>query len=91
LIDPEAATITPLDATTGEAGRPLGFGAEHVYDAQIGFGSIWIAAGSQLFRFDLPGGERHVIDMPEGASAGGLAMDKADGIVWVENCGCPDE
>jgi hypothetical protein len=27
--------------------------------------------------------------MPAGVSAGGLAMDQGDGVVWVENCGCP--
>lgn len=92
LIDPAAATITPLDATTGEpSGQPLGFGGGNVYDARIGFGSIWVAAGSQLYRFDLATGQRHAIAVPEGASAGGLAIDPEDGKVWVENCGCPDD
>ena len=90
LVDPEAGTITPLDPKTGEPGRPLGFGGSRVYDAEIGFGSIWVAAGSKLFRFDLPDGSRHEIAVPGGASAGGLAMDETDHIVWVENCGCPD-
>jgi streptogramin lyase len=90
LLDPGAGTLTPLDATTGEPGQPLGFGGGNVFDAQIGFGSIWVAAGSQLFRFDLSNGRRRAIAIPEGASAGGLAVDEADGIVWVENCGCPD-
>jgi streptogramin lyase len=92
LIDPAAATITPLDATSGEpSGQPLGFGGGNVYDARIGFGSIWVAAGSQLYRFDLATGQRHAIAVPEGASAGGLAIDPEDGKVWVENCGCPDD
>jgi class 3 adenylate cyclase len=90
LLDPAAATITPLDAETGEAGQPLGFGGGNVYAAEIGFNSVWVAAGSQLFRFDLPSGQRHTIAIPDGASAGGLAIDDADGVVWVENCGCPD-
>ena len=90
LIDPEAGTITPLDPKTGEPGRPLGFGGSRVYDAEIGFGSIWVAAGSHLYRFDLPDGAKHEIPVPDGASAGGLAMDETDHIVWVENCGCPD-
>jgi len=51
---------------------------------------IWVAAGSQLFRFDLATGKRHPIAIPAGASAGGLALDETDGVVWVENCGCPD-
>jgi streptogramin lyase len=89
LIDPGAGTLTPLDASTGEPGRPLGIGGDHIYDAQIGFGSIWVAAGAQVVRFDLPSQERHAISMPAGVSAGGLAMDQADGVVWVENCGCP--
>jgi class 3 adenylate cyclase/streptogramin lyase len=90
LLDPAAGTITPLDPNTGDPGQPLGFGGGNVYDAQIGFGSIWVAAGSQLFRFDLATGERHPIAIPAGASAGGLALDETDGVVWVENCGCPD-
>ena len=90
LVDPEAGTITPLDPKTGEPGRPLGFGGSRVYDAEIGFGSIWVAAGSHLYRFDLPGGAKHEITVPGGASAGGLALDAPDNIVWVENCGCPD-
>ena len=56
LLDPAAGTITPLDPDTGDPGQPLGFGGGNVYDAQIGFGSIWVAAGSQLFRFDLATG-----------------------------------
>ncbi|HTG48285.1 MAG TPA: adenylate/guanylate cyclase domain-containing protein [Actinomycetota bacterium] len=90
LVDPEAGTITPLDPKTGAPGRPLGFGGSHVYAAEIGFGSIWVAAGSHLYRFDLPDGAKHEIPVPGGASAGGLAMDETDNVVWVENCGCPD-
>lgn len=89
LVDPGAGTLTPLDAATGKPGRPLGIGGDHIYDAQIGFGSIWVAAGAQVVRFDLPSQERHAISMPAGVSAGGLAMDQDDGVVWVENCGCP--
>jgi class 3 adenylate cyclase len=91
LVDPEAGTITPLDPETGKPGRPLGFGGSRVYAAEIGFGSIWVAAGSKLYRFDLPGGARHEIAVPDGASAGGLALDETNHIVWVENCGCPDD
>jgi len=90
LVDPEAGTITSLDARTGESGRPLGFGGGNFYDAKIGFGSIWVAAGSVLFRFDLANGSRREIPMPTGASAGGLVLNEDDGVVWVENCGCPD-
>jgi class 3 adenylate cyclase/streptogramin lyase len=89
LVDPQAGTITPLDPVTGEPGRPLGVGGSAIYDAKIGFGAIWVAAGSQVVRFDLSDQERHTIAMPAGASAGGLAMDTDDGIIWVENCGCP--
>ena len=90
LVDPEAGTIASLDAKSGEAGRALGFGGARFYDAKIGFGSIWVAAGSDLVRFDLMYGSRRSIPMPNGASAGGLARNEDDGIVWVENCGCPD-
>lgn len=90
LLDPDAATLAPLDAASGRPGRPLGIGGGRVYDASIAFGSIWVAAGPSLYRFDLPGGEgRRLIEMPDDASAGGLAMNETDGIVWVENCGCP--
>ncbi len=90
LFDQEAATLTPLDSTTGQAGRPLGI-AKRPYDAKIGFGSIWVAAGSSLYRFPLTGdGGRQEIAMPPGTSAGGLALDEAHSRVWVENCGCPD-
>ena len=89
LLDQGAATITPLDPSTGVSGRPIGVGGGNIYDATIGFGSIWVAAGTQVFRFDLSDGTRHVIQMPAGASAGGLALIAAQGVVWVENCGCP--
>jgi outer membrane protein assembly factor BamB len=90
LVDPDAGTITPLDAKTGQPGRPFGFGGSRVYDTKIGFGSIWVAAGSHLFRFDLSDGTKRELAVPDGASAGGLAMDPVDKKVWVENCGCPD-
>jgi streptogramin lyase len=91
LLDQGAATITPLDPSTGVSGRPLGIGGGNIFDASIGFGSIWVAAGSQVFRFDLADGTRHVIEMPAGVSAGGLALDPAHNSVWVENCGCPTQ
>jgi class 3 adenylate cyclase len=91
LLDPDAATLTPLDATTGEAGRSLGIGGGNVYDARIGLGAVWVAAGRSLLRFDQGTGNKHEIEMPPGTSAGGLALNETDGIVWVENCGCPTD
>ena len=76
LVDPDAGTITSLDARSGESGRPLGFGGGNFYDAKIRFGSIWVAAGSVLFRFDLADGSRREIPMPTGASAGGAGAER---------------
>ena len=33
LLDPAAGTLTPLDATTGEPGQPLGFGGGNVKES----------------------------------------------------------
>jgi streptogramin lyase len=90
LLDSGAGTLTALDPRTGDRGQSLGVGGGNVYEAKIGFGSIWVAAAGELYRFRLPDGQRTVIEMPEGISAGGVALNERDGVVWVENCGCPD-
>jgi len=43
-----------------------------------------------MYRFGLPDGQRHSIEIPDGVSSGGIAIDQRDGRVWVENCVCPD-
>jgi hypothetical protein len=88
LLDPEGSTVTPLDAATGQPGQPLGFGGQLHY-AQIGFGSIWLAAGAHLFKVDLSTHEKQSIAMPPGVSAGGIAIDEQTNSLWVQNCGCP--
>ena len=83
--------MSQLDPDTKELGDPIGVGGI-IYDAKIAFGSIWVASGSELTRVDMQTRDRRPpIRMPEGVSAGGLAVDEAGGTVWIENCGCPTE
>jgi class 3 adenylate cyclase/streptogramin lyase len=88
VLDTEGSTVTPLDAATGQPGQPLGFGGQLHY-AQIGFGSIWLAAGANLYRVDLSTHQKQSIAMPPGVSAGGIAIDEQTSSLWVQNCGCP--
>jgi class 3 adenylate cyclase len=88
VLDPEGSTVTPLDAATGQPGQPLGFGGQLHY-AQIGFGSIWLAAGANLYKVDLSTHAKQSIAMPPGVSAGGIAIDEQTNSLWVQNCGCP--
>jgi class 3 adenylate cyclase/DNA-binding beta-propeller fold protein YncE len=88
VVDPSAATLTPLDSTTGKVGRPVGVAGD-VADAAIGFGAIWIASIDAVYRVDLNTQERVKIPMPQGISAGSIAIDPASGKVFVINCGCP--
>jgi class 3 adenylate cyclase/streptogramin lyase len=88
VLDTEGSTVTPLDAATGLPGQPLGFGGQLHY-AEIGFDSIWLAAGANLYRVDLTTKEKKTIPMPPGVSAGGIAIDQQSGSLWVQNCGCP--
>jgi class 3 adenylate cyclase/streptogramin lyase len=88
VLDTEGSTVTPLDAATGQPGQPLGFGGQLHY-AQIGFGSIWLASGTHLFKVDLSTHQKQSIAMPPGVSAGGIAIDEQTNSLWVQNCGCP--
>jgi class 3 adenylate cyclase len=88
VLDMEGSTVTPLDPATGSAGQPLGFGGQLHY-AQIGFDSIWLAAGANLYKVDLNSKAKTTIPMPPGVSAGGLAIDEQTNSLWVQNCGCP--
>lgn len=91
ILNAQGNTLTPLDADTKKLGDSIGVGGI-IYDAEIAFGSIWIASGTELTRVDLSSTDRRPpIEMPEGVSAGGIAVDEANGIVWIENCGCPTE
>jgi streptogramin lyase len=88
VLDTEGSTVTPLDAATGQPGQPLGFGGQLHY-AQIGFDSIWLAAGANLYKVDLHTHAKQTIAMPQGVSAGGIAIDEQTNTLWVQNCGCP--
>jgi class 3 adenylate cyclase len=91
VLNGHSNTLSRLDPDTKELEDPIGVGGT-VYDAKIAFGSIWIASGSELTRVDMATRDRRPpIRMPEGVSAGGLAVDEADGTLWIENCGCPTE
>lgn len=88
LVDSDAATLTPLDAKTGVAGRPVGIGGD-VSDVQIGFGALWVASVDAVYRIDLDTQRRTRIPMPKGISAASIAADPVSGRVWVGSCGCP--
>jgi len=91
VLNEQSNTLSQLDPETKELGDPIGVGGI-IYEAKIAFGSIWVASGSELTRIDLRTRDRRPpIRMPEGVSAGGLAVDEADGTLWIENCGCPTE
>jgi class 3 adenylate cyclase len=91
VLNEQSNTLSQLDPDTKELGDPIGVGGI-IYDAKIAFGSIWVASGSELTRVDMVTRDRRPpIRMPEGVSAGGLAVDEADGTLWIENCGCPTE
>ena len=91
VLNEQSNTLSQLDPDTKELGDPIGVGGI-IYDAKIAFGSIWVASGSELTRVDMRTRDRRApIRMPEGVSAGGLAVDEADGTLWIENCGCPTD
>ena len=89
LLDPDASTLTPIDAVSGKAGQPIGIGA-NLHDAIVAFGSVWVAAGDKVLRVEGNGplvSKR--IAMPKGMSAGSIAADPKSGNLWVADCGCP--
>jgi class 3 adenylate cyclase len=89
LLDPEAATLTPIDDKTGEAGQPIGIGA-NLHTAVVGFGSVWVAAGDEVMRVEGKGPKVTArIAMPSGFSAGSIAVDPETRSLWVADCGCP--
>jgi class 3 adenylate cyclase len=91
LLDIPAATLTPIDNDTGEAGQPIGIG-RNLHDAAVSFESLWVAAGDRVLRIapDDPT-DSVTIRMPEGMSAGSIAADPETGSLWVGDCGCPIE
>ncbi|MDQ2933986.1 MAG: hypothetical protein M3R49_03210 [Chloroflexota bacterium] len=89
LLDPGAATLTPIDDKTGKAGQPIGIGA-NLHTAAVSFGSVWVAAGDKVLRVQGSGPTVTArIAMPSGFSAGSIAADPETGSLWVADCGCP--
>jgi class 3 adenylate cyclase/DNA-binding beta-propeller fold protein YncE len=89
LLDPQAATLTPIDVASGKAGQPIGIGA-NLHAATVSFGSLWVAAGDRVLRYRGSGPEEIArIAMPKGMSAGAIAADPDTGALWVGDCGCP--
>ena len=89
LLDPEASTLTPIDAKSGAAGQPIGIGA-NLRTAVVGFGSVWVAAGDKVLRVEGNGPTVTArIAMPTGFSAGSIAVDPQTSSLWVADCGCP--
>ena len=90
LLDGEAGTITPVDATTGQAGQPIGIPQdEGAFEGSgwqdFGGGAIWLSAWTQVFRLDLETLRGEPYDLPEGVYAGGIAVDEATNVVWLAN------
>jgi DNA-binding beta-propeller fold protein YncE len=89
LLDPDGATLTPIDSTSGAAGQPIGIGA-NLHGATVSFGDVWVAAGDKVLRVRGDGPQVVArIPMPRGMSAGAIAADPATGALWVGDCGCP--
>lgn len=91
LLDPDAATLTPIDTASGQAGQPIGIGA-NLHGATVSFGDVWVAAGDKVLRVRGDGPQVVArIAMPRGMSAGAIAADPDTGALWVGDCGCPIE
>ena len=88
VLDPQGSTLTQLDPKTGKAEQPIGLGGNPV-QATIAFGSIWIAAGADVYQVDLNTLHQTTIPIPDPAYAGSITADPRSGTIWVANCGCP--
>ena len=88
VLDPQGSTLTQLDPKTGEAEQPIGLGGNPV-QATIAFGSIWIAAGADVYQVDLNTLHQTTIPIPDPAYAGSITADPESRTIWVANCGCP--
>jgi streptogramin lyase len=88
VLDPQGSTLTQLDPKTGKAAQPIGLGGNPV-QATIAFGSIWIAAGADVYQVDLNTLHKTTIPIPDPAYAGSITADPESGTIWVANCGCP--
>ena len=88
VLDPQGSTLTQLDPKTGKADQPIGLGGNPV-QATIAFGSIWIAAGADVYQVDLNTLHKSTIPIPDPAYAGSITADPESGTIRVANCGCP--
>jgi class 3 adenylate cyclase/DNA-binding beta-propeller fold protein YncE len=81
VLDTIAATVTFIDGATGAAHSPLGVGSSPTGIA-VGFGAAWVAdADGSLYRLDAVTNE--VTSTSVGTPLTAVAVDEADGIVWV--------
>ena len=83
------SSVTALDKDSGEPDIPTNL-STRPQSIAIGFGSIWVAAGPNVFR--IGPADRTVqktIAMPAGADAGSMVIDQTNGKIWVSNCHGP--
>jgi class 3 adenylate cyclase len=85
VLNRAQSTITPWKRDAGE-GIPLGLGGPP-HSVAFAFGSVWVAAGSNVYRID-SGGQTVVdtIEMPEGAYAMSIGIDALTNTMWVSSC-----
>jgi streptogramin lyase len=86
LLDPQGATLTSMDPSSGRTAPPLGLSGEP-QQAVLAFGAVWAAAGDVVDRLDLATRTRTVIRMPAGVWAGSIAADPATHSLWIANSG----
>jgi streptogramin lyase len=86
LLDPEGATLTPMDPASGKTESPLGLSGQP-RQAVVAFGAVWAAAGRVVDRLDLQTRARTQIPMPAGMWAGSIAADPQNHSLWVGNSG----
>ena len=86
LLDPQGATLTPMDPSSGKTEPPLGLSGQP-RQAVVAFGAVWAAAGRVVDRLDLRTRTRTEIEMPAGVWAGSIAADPDTHSLWVGNSG----
>jgi len=86
VLDRTNQTVTPFDPTTHTFGPSLGvLGVPH--QAAFAFGSVWVAAGTYIYRFaPTDHSVQKIIELPEGVYAGSIGIDLQSESVWVSSC-----
>jgi len=89
LVNQLDSSLTPFEVASDHADTSTGL-ATQPQAVAAGFGSIWIAAGANVYRVD-PTTHRiqKTFAMPDGGSAGWIVMDTANSKIWVSNCHGP--